>query len=122
MISLCLYVVLIASLGYGHQVRGGSGGSGSSTITTTSNLTATTTGSSDNTSDNNSSNNQYIKFLVFGDWGLPGKPQRKVAEQMGKMNDLDFIISVGDNFYPHGVASTSDKQWKDTFKNIYDYD
>src|SRR5690606_5278624 len=29
------------------------------------------------------------------------------------------IISTGDNFYPNGVSSTSDKQWKTSFEEIY---
>jgi tartrate-resistant acid phosphatase type 5 len=31
----------------------------------------------------------------------------------------DFIISTGDNFYPIGVASESDPQWKSSFEDIY---
>ena len=30
-----------------------------------------------------------------------------------------FIISVGDNFYEHGVASTDDPQWQKTFEDVY---
>jgi hypothetical protein len=30
-----------------------------------------------------------------------------------------FIISVGDNFYPKGVKSVDDPQWKTTFEDVY---
>jgi hypothetical protein len=43
-----------------------------------------------------------IRFLTIGDWGSPGHIQSAVAEQMAASaasNHIDFIISVGDNFY-----------------------
>jgi hypothetical protein len=32
---------------------------------------------------------------------------------------LDFIISVGDNFYDDGVNGTEDPQWDNTWNNVY---
>ncbi|HXF10962.1 MAG TPA: tartrate-resistant acid phosphatase type 5 family protein [Desulfuromonadaceae bacterium] len=64
-----------------------------------------------------------LNFLVFGDWGRQGEPdQAQVAEQMGKVaHDMDakFVISVGDNFYDNGVASTQDKHWRKSFEEVY---
>jgi acid phosphatase len=64
-----------------------------------------------------------LNFLVFGDWGRHGEPdQREVAAQMGlAAHDIDakFIISVGDNFYEHGVASVDDPQWQASFEKVY---
>jgi 3',5'-cyclic AMP phosphodiesterase CpdA len=64
-----------------------------------------------------------FNFLVVGDWGRHGEHnQREVAQQMGIYgNDLDikFVISTGDHFYPNGVASVDDRQWIDSFENIY---
>jgi acid phosphatase len=64
-----------------------------------------------------------LNFLVFGDWGRHGeKDQVEVAMQMeiaANANKPQFIISVGDNFYERGVASTEDPQWEKTFENIY---
>ena len=64
-----------------------------------------------------------LNFLVFGDWGRQGETdQVDVATQMGiAANSLkpQFIISVGDNFYEDGVASTSDPQWQTSFEKVY---
>jgi acid phosphatase len=64
-----------------------------------------------------------LNFLVFGDWGRNGEPdQREVAAQMGvAAQDIaaKFIISVGDNFYEHGVAGVDDPQWQTSFETVY---
>jgi acid phosphatase len=64
-----------------------------------------------------------LNFLVFGDWGRHGeRDQVEVAMQMEiAANTMrpQFIISVGDNFYERGVASTEDPQWQKTFENVY---
>lgn len=62
-------------------------------------------------------------FLAVGDWGRNGADhQRDVAIQMGraatKMHTR-FVVSVGDNFYPDGVASLSDPQWRTSFEDVY---
>jgi hypothetical protein len=64
-----------------------------------------------------------LNFIVLGDWGRVGEDhQIPVANQMAtvaqKIN-RDFIISTGDNFYPRGVASEFDPQWKYSFEDIY---
>jgi tartrate-resistant acid phosphatase type 5 len=64
-----------------------------------------------------------VNFLVVGDWGRQGtNHQRDVALQMGKSAaalDSRCVISVGDNFYDDGVASTADSQWHGSFEEIY---
>lgn len=64
-----------------------------------------------------------LTFFVVGDWGRNGAHhQKEVAHEMneaGKNIAPDFIISTGDNFYPNGVKSTTDKQWSTSFENIY---
>jgi len=64
-----------------------------------------------------------LNFLVFGDWGRHGeRDQMEVAMQMEIVANAlrpQFIISVGDNFYEHGVASTDDPQWQKTFEDVY---
>lgn len=64
-----------------------------------------------------------INFLVVGDWGHNGfYHQRDVALQMNKTAekmDINFIISVGDNFYPIGVASVKDPYFKTSFEDVY---
>lgn len=63
-----------------------------------------------------------LTFLVVGDWGTGSHDQRKVAVQMGKTAEAigaRFVISTGDNFYPSGVESVEDPQWKTSFEDIY---
>jgi DNA repair exonuclease SbcCD nuclease subunit len=64
-----------------------------------------------------------INFLVLGDFGRHGEYyQKEVALQMTKAAatiDADFVVSVGDNFYPNGVQSTQDIQWESSFEDIY---
>jgi predicted MPP superfamily phosphohydrolase len=64
-----------------------------------------------------------FNFLVLGDWGRNGEYfQKDVALQMSKAAatiDSQFVITVGDNFYPTGVQSTQDPQWKASFEDIY---
>ncbi len=64
-----------------------------------------------------------LRFLAVGDWGRDGAShQRDVAAQMGRTAqaiDARFILSVGDNFYENGVASTQDPQWKTSFEEVY---
>ena len=53
-----------------------------------------------------------LNFLAVGDWGRNGEyDQAEVAKQMGiwaNNHPNDFVISVGDNFYPAGVVSEND--------------
>ena len=64
-----------------------------------------------------------INFLVVGDWGRNGDfHQKDVANQMGleaAKNHTSFVLSMGDNFYPDGVISTTDPQWNKSFEDIY---
>ncbi len=63
-------------------------------------------------------------FLVVGDWGRNGcYNQKAVAERMDEtahqLDGVEFIISVGDNFYTNGIASVEDPMWKTSFEDIY---
>ncbi|NGM65008.1 metallophosphoesterase [Sphingobacterium sp. SGR-19] len=62
-------------------------------------------------------------FIVLGDFGRVGNYyQRDVARELGHATvalDAEFIVSVGDNFYPNGVASTTDYHWISSFETIY---
>ncbi|MDQ5928610.1 MAG: tartrate-resistant acid phosphatase type 5 [Bacteroidota bacterium] len=64
-----------------------------------------------------------LNFLLMGDFGRYGQFfQKNVALQMGKAAatiESDFVISVGDNFYPNGVQSTQDYSWIASFENVY---
>lgn len=64
-----------------------------------------------------------LHFVAIGDWGRTGADhQLQVARQMGKWttdHPNDFILSLGDNFYPKGVVSENDPLWHYSFENIY---
>lgn len=63
-----------------------------------------------------------LPFLVVGDWGHASARARAVAAAMGTTAQSigsRFVISVGDNFYPHGVEDVNDRQWLETFEQNY---
>eukprot|EP00698_Gefionella_okellyi_P002460 TRINITY_DN1231_c0_g2_i1.p1 TRINITY_DN1231_c0_g2~~TRINITY_DN1231_c0_g2_i1.p1 ORF type:complete len:356 (-),score=33.19 TRINITY_DN1231_c0_g2_i1:400-1467(-) len=64
-----------------------------------------------------------ITFIAIGDFGREGQFNQSVtAEQMGSyclIHKCPFVVSVGDNFYPVGVSSTTDPQWKTSFEDVY---
>lgn len=66
---------------------------------------------------------QALNFIVLGDWGRKGEEnQQMVADQMelvAKKAKVEFIVTTGDNIYPHGVVSTDDSQWKTSFEDVY---
>jgi len=47
------------------------------------------------------------KFAVIGDYGVDDEQEEKVADLVKSWNP-DFILTVGDNNYPNGAASTID--------------
>lgn len=49
-----------------------------------------------------------ITFAVIGDYGGGGTAEASVAAQVNSWNP-DFIITVGDNNYPNGLAATIDQ-------------
>jgi len=64
----------------------------------------------------------YERCYVFGDMGTGSADQRAVAKAMAQRareEPIHFILTTGDNFYPAGVLSVDDPQWKTKFENIY---
>lgn len=68
-------------------------------------------------------NEKALTFIAMGDWGRNGEyGQKEVAVQMGKTAkeaEAAFVIALGDNFYPSGVASTQDYSWIASYEQIY---
>ena len=64
-----------------------------------------------------------LSFIAMGDWGRQGEfNQRAVAAQMAKVAqslDVAFVLALGDNFYPNGVQSVNDPQWRTSFEDVY---
>jgi len=75
-----------------------------------------------------------LRFLAVGDWGAKvgshrTADQKDVASAMatacayksknGRKGNCDFILSLGDNFYPHGVSSINSTRFQETWKDVY---
>jgi tartrate-resistant acid phosphatase type 5 len=64
-----------------------------------------------------------LTFFAFGDWGVYGfGDQSTVANRLDRYAQYlkpAFVTLLGDNFYPAGVASTTDVHWKASFSNVY---
>jgi hypothetical protein len=79
------------------------------------------------------SNRRKGSFIVIGDWGydeykwahgnINASCQKAIADKMlstfRTLGDVQFIINVGDSFYPNGVASKEDVQWDIKWRNVY---
>ena len=65
-----------------------------------------------------------ISFLTIGDWGNTKfhADAARVAEAMARVADerhVQFVLAVGDNFYPAGVSSVDDPLWQSAFEDVY---
>lgn len=67
------------------------------------------------------SSSSVLKFLVLGDQGSGTERQRSVANSMEKKCEegVDGVLLLGDNFYPNGVSSIDDPQWRSKFEDVY---
>jgi len=68
---------------------------------------------------------EYLEVLVYGDAGNGSSEQIITADAMSHYvlnsgTDIDFVINLGDSFYPSGVDSVTDPLWTDHFESIYD--
>jgi acid phosphatase len=64
----------------------------------------------------------YHRFIAFGDHGTGSKDQQRVADAMAQRaasDGVDFMLTLGDNFYGSGVESVDDPQWKTKWENVY---
>eukprot|EP01065_Artemidia_motanka_P034701 TRINITY_DN423_c2_g1_i1.p1 TRINITY_DN423_c2_g1~~TRINITY_DN423_c2_g1_i1.p1 ORF type:complete len:471 (+),score=100.00 TRINITY_DN423_c2_g1_i1:65-1477(+) len=56
-----------------------------------------------------------VQFVAIGDWGACSKSARATPGSMSafacRVKPLDFVLLLGDNFYPDGVKSVTDKRW-----------
>jgi len=63
-----------------------------------------------------------IVFYSIGDWGKPSSGLEATAKSMdlvSRVKPPSFILSLGDNFYPDGVSSSTDEQWETTFRQFF---
>lgn len=61
--------------------------------------------------------------MQIGDWGRQGQwNQSELAVVMAAAAaraSPDFVISVGDNFYPSGLTSVDDANFAQSFADVY---
>jgi acid phosphatase len=61
-------------------------------------------------------------FFALGDAGTGGPGQRAVAAAMARKAErdgCDFVLLLGDNFYPDGVDSEDDPRFEIDFEQVY---
>jgi tartrate-resistant acid phosphatase type 5 len=70
---------------------------------------------------------ETLHFLAIGDAGSGTVMQTSVADAMGRFaqqtrsnSPLNFVLVLGDNFYPQGVTSIHDPQWNTKFESMYE--
>ena len=64
-----------------------------------------------------------LQVLVLGDWGTGKQGQKSLAETIAEIHGEsppDFVLTVGDNFYPDGVTGPGDPIWETHFETVYD--
>jgi len=66
---------------------------------------------------------RHVRVLAFGDFGEHGNSrQQRIAEAMARYHadkHFDFAITLGDNFYPAGIATPTDDRWEHEFNRFY---
>ncbi|KAL2652113.1 hypothetical protein R1flu_020241 [Riccia fluitans] len=63
-----------------------------------------------------------LYFLSVGDYGTGSVEQRAVGNQMAEAAEkhgAEFVLTVGDNFYPRGIKDLNDPLIKSNFEDIY---
>ncbi len=63
-----------------------------------------------------------VRFVAIGDTGKSNAGQHQVGAAMGTLcaaQGCDFVVLLGDNFYPSGVSSTTDPLWQTAFVDPY---
>ncbi len=63
-----------------------------------------------------------LTFLAVGRQGYNNEATAMIARAMENVaagQPVDFVVQAGDNFYPQGVASTQDPQWRTSFEELY---
>nr|CAD6606550.1 3',5'-cyclic adenosine monophosphate phosphodiesterase CpdA [Pseudorhizobium flavum] len=65
-----------------------------------------------------------LALLAIGDWGDPDHHDaaERVAQAMaetGRETNVQFVLTLGDNFYPGGVSGADDPIWTTVFEETY---
>ena len=63
-----------------------------------------------------------LQLIALGDTGTGNNDQFEVSQGMAKVceeSGCDLVLLLGDNFYPSGVVSVDDQQFKTKFEEVY---
>jgi hypothetical protein len=63
-----------------------------------------------------------VRVLALGDFGDSSPRQQRVAEAIRRFHGpqrFDLAVTVGDNFYPAGMAGPNDRRWDQDFEKVY---
>lgn len=63
-----------------------------------------------------------LRFFVIADWGRPTQQIHQLAAAMAaraRCLSPQFVLALGDNFYPSGVKSVSDPNWKRCWEDVF---
>ena len=63
-----------------------------------------------------------LRFAALGDVGTGDENQRQVAQGLARVcqaEGCDFVLLLGDNFYPHGVQTLDDPRFASEFEALY---
>jgi acid phosphatase len=63
-----------------------------------------------------------LSFFALGDTGYAGallKSNVEAMEHAAEAHPVDFVILLGDNFYPSGVKSSEDPLWRERFEEAF---
>ncbi|MBK8099011.1 MAG: hypothetical protein IPK26_18040 [Planctomycetes bacterium] len=66
--------------------------------------------------------NEDLVFCALGNTGTGSDVQRRIGQAIARLaptGPLDFVLLLGDNFLPRGVAKTSDVAWRRCFEEPY---
>jgi len=64
-----------------------------------------------------------LDFFVIGDSGQDTDVRKGVVANMSRLSERakpSFVITTGDNVYPHGVESVEDPAWRVHFEDAFD--
>lgn len=69
-----------------------------------------------------------VNMILLGDWGgMPTPPYASPFEEVtalqimreAKLQNSDFVVALGDNFYFNGVTDEYDKRFQTTFERVF---
>lgn len=63
-----------------------------------------------------------LRFFVVADWGYPSQGLRRMALTMAARAAAmqpQFVLALGDNFYPSGVSSISDRKFNSYWQDVF---